>query len=119
MDVSEHKFTSAEDYAERIFAATGMTLDEFKGNSYLVPYVDPEGSVHALLPLMFTMAIVADLNRTGYGDRWCYETDTEALAAYMDWIGRDCRGEPSGWIRHPATGRRWVKDKNFCEINSF
>ncbi|MEW6306768.1 MAG: hypothetical protein AB1705_25150 [Verrucomicrobiota bacterium] len=36
-------------------------------------------------------------------DCWCYETLQDAVIALNRW---DLRGEPAGWIRHPASGRR-------------
>lgn len=118
---SELKFTSTEqpDFEQRVLDGSGLTLDELHANSYYLVYVDPEGNVHALMPLMFTVAIVSDLNFCGYGDRWCYASEAEAIQAYFEWIARDCQGEPAGWVRHPKTGRRWLKAENFCEINSF
>lgn len=61
------------------------------------------GGDAAIMPLAFTAAIVADLCEWGYGDRWCYKTYDAAKAALDAWDGT---GEPKGWHRHPATGRR-------------
>jgi hypothetical protein len=36
-------------------------------------------------------------------DAWCYATCREAVAAAHTWDGT---GEPQGWVRHPASGRR-------------
>lgn len=52
---------------------------------------------------MFTYAILADLERWGYEDRWCYSSYAKAKAALDAWDGT---GEPEGWHRHPDTGRR-------------
>jgi hypothetical protein len=59
-----------------------------------------------LASMVFTVAILSDLTRWGYGDRWCYETFDKALNALIDWQKRDGEGEPTGWHRHPDTGRR-------------
>lgn len=64
----------------------------------------------ALCGLLYTWAILADLDEIGYGDRWCYETRADALRALNEWGGE---GEPSGWHRHPATGRRYDENGNF------
>ena len=61
----------------------------------------------AIMPFMFTWAIIADLTRTGYEDRWCYETLQDAIAALSEWNGE---GEPEGWHRHPTSGRRRTKE---------
>ena len=39
----------------------------------------------------------------GYEDRWCYETEDGVRNAFHAWDGT---GEPTGWRRHPKTGRR-------------
>jgi hypothetical protein len=57
----------------------------------------------AIVPLLFTHAILADLTEWGYGERWCYRTYADALRALAAWNGN---GEPQGWHRHPDTGRR-------------
>ena len=38
-----------------------------------------------------------------YLDHWCYENVLSAAAALQVWDGA---GEPVGWFRHAATGRR-------------
>lgn len=58
-----------------------------------------------LFRFMFTWAILeGDIgDRLGYRDRWCYSSRDKALAALKDWDGH---GEPTGWHRHPPSGRR-------------
>lgn len=73
---------------------------------YLWPTQLPNGDWAALMPLMFTVAIVTDLNLYGYGDRWCYHSLEDALTALLTWAVRGAEGEPAGWHRHPKTGRR-------------
>lgn len=63
----------------------------------------PDGQWCGLMRLMFTTAVVAGLNSWGYEDRWCYHEFEDALTALKAWNGV---GEPKGWHRHPATGRR-------------
>ncbi|RBB38893.1 hypothetical protein DPV79_16055 [Burkholderia reimsis] len=53
--------------------------------------------------LMFTFAIIADMTPYAYGERWCYHSYADAKAALDAWDGE---GEPTGWHRHPDTGRR-------------
>jgi hypothetical protein len=59
----------------------------------------------ALFRFAFTSAIIVgdigDFN--GYSDRWCYSSLDKAKAALDAWGGD---GEPTGWHRHPGTGRR-------------
>lgn len=64
--------------------------------------------------LAFTYAILADMTYWGYGDRWCFHNYTAAKAALDAWNGE---GEPTGWHRHPTSGRRRrAGDPNFEEI---
>ncbi len=54
---------------------------------------------------MFTHAIIAGRmgDTTGYSDRWCYHDRASAVTALEAWDGQ---GEPTGWHRHPGSGRR-------------
>ncbi len=70
---------------------------------------DYQGCQAALMRLMYTVAIVVDLDPYCYEDRWCYKSEAEALAALDAWDGR---GEPTGWHRHPNSGRRRDEDGN-------
>jgi hypothetical protein len=63
----------------------------------------PNGRNAAITKLMYTCALIADVDMSGYEDRWCYETYDKAKAALDAWDGE---GEPTGWHRHPDTGRR-------------
>jgi hypothetical protein len=73
--------------------------------NYLVPEILPGGRWKAILPLLFTHAIVYGTlgDMTGMDDRWCYESLGGAIEAFFNWDGT---GEPEGWHRHPVTGRR-------------
>ncbi|WP_429565708.1 hypothetical protein [Paraburkholderia sp. MM6662-R1] len=57
------------------------------------------------MQLAFSVAIIADLTEWGHGDRWCYQTFDDARAALDAWSGEEGT-EPTGWTRHPDTGRR-------------
>lgn len=63
----------------------------------------------AIMPLAFTHAIITECNEWGYGDRWCYKTYQDAKNALESWDGT---GEPTGWHRHPDTGRRYDENGN-------
>lgn len=66
----------------------------------------PDGRRVWVVPYMFTSAIViGDPDAWEYDDRWCYETSTEATLYARSWSAEP-RTEPSGWHRHPITGRR-------------
>jgi hypothetical protein len=59
----------------------------------------------AIKPLMFhwTMIVGQVGDFLGYEDRWCYGDRERAETALRAWSGV---GEPTGWHRHPKTGRR-------------
>lgn len=67
-----------------------------------------DGRVLDVSPLMWGMAqlgviLPEDAGLHIYSDVWHYETVYGAALALQNWDGA---GEPSGWHRHPATGRR-------------
>lgn len=65
----------------------------------------PVGRYACIRPKAFTHAIIVGRIGDYYGidDTWCYQDLGAALAALAAWNGR---GEPVGWHRHPASGRR-------------
>lgn len=65
----------------------------------------PDGRRIAVIPLMYTAAVIIGRPHQldWYDDRWCYHTAADALTAARAWDGV---GEPDGWHRHPDTGRR-------------
>lgn len=71
----------------------------------------PTGSNYyvAISPFIFTHAIVIGLSGdySGYiNNRWCYESFADALKALNEWESKGFKGEPTGWHRHPGSGRR-------------
>ncbi len=66
----------------------------------------PDGSVLAVGPISFGNGrLYVDVSRTGYADCYCY--DSLALAEeYMLAFDPARDAEPTGWKRHPVTGRR-------------
>lgn len=74
------------------------------------PKILSDGRIAALVTFMFTTAIITMTKqgyRVGYEDRWCFHTEAGARKALDAWDGT---GEPQGWHRHPATGRRIDED---------
>lgn len=67
----------------------------------------PGGRWAAVWPLMYTHALVVGTigDMLGCDDRWCYGSYADAKAALDAWDGI---GEPNGWHRHPASGRRRI-----------
>lgn len=54
--------------------------------------------------------------QAGYEDRWCYEQG-DAGRALEDWAESGYQGEPSGWHRHPKSGRRVNKETGEHYVN--
>ena len=74
-------------------------------NGYLHARPIGGGLYACIRPLMFTHAIITGRigNTDSFEDQWCYRSRTEARLSLDAWNGV---GEPNGWHRHPATGRR-------------
>lgn len=67
-----------------------------------------DGSMIDVIALMHGYANIAittpfDMLFNVYSDVWQYQSVQAALAAHDAWDGV---GEPTGWYRHPASGRR-------------
>lgn len=64
-----------------------------------------ENSYVAISNMIYTAAIIVGHmgDMVSYYNRWCYHTYDSAKKALDAWDGT---GEPSGWHRHPASGRR-------------
>jgi hypothetical protein len=59
-----------------------------------------------VLPMTFGKGrLCSGLSFCGHEDLWCYESLPEALAAMHAWNPEN-EEEPTGWFRHPITGRR-------------
>eukprot|EP00919_Chromeraceae_sp_WS-2016_P029646 GHVR01070526.1.p1 GENE.GHVR01070526.1~~GHVR01070526.1.p1 ORF type:complete len:113 (-),score=7.57 GHVR01070526.1:128-466(-) len=86
-----------------------------KVNFYIDVRLRGDGLYSAIMPLMFTHAIIT--GQVGeynfYTDRWCYGGLEKARAAHDAWDGS---GEPEGWHRHPRTGRRRVIDEETSRL---
>lgn len=69
------------------------------------PKLIPGGRYAGLSRMIFTTAIiVGEVGDTAqYLDRWCYNGHENAANALAMWDGN---GEPTGWVRHPSSGRR-------------
>lgn len=63
-----------------------------------------------LYPMMFTHRLaIGNINEEGlwYTDSWCFHERKDALHQLETWNPLDpATPEPSGWHRHPASGRR-------------
>lgn len=73
-------------------------------------FVEPHprrGQYVAVIPMIFTVALVAGHvgDDSGYEDRWCFSGAAAAIAGAVQWHA-STEVEPSGWHRHPPSGRR-------------
>jgi hypothetical protein len=61
----------------------------------------------ALLKFAYTSAVILreENNPFVYLDRWCYHDAKAALVGATCWLESE-NAEPTGWHRHPMTGRR-------------
>lgn len=66
------------------------------------------GRYCAIKPLLFhwTLIIGEIGDKEGFEDRFCYADRASAATGLIEWSSREWKGEPEGWHRHPATGRR-------------
>ena len=77
------------------------------------PYVEgwivkdmPDGRRVWIKKFTFTAAIIIGPDGTGmYDDRWCYATAELAATCARAWDAMPGT-EPTGWHRHPTSGRR-------------
>lgn len=82
-------------------------LEEFAEScGYLDARTLADGRTIAVMPLMFTKAIVVFRDTTSIDDRWCYHDVASARYGIEEWSSRGYEGEPTGWHRHPYSGRR-------------
>lgn len=77
-----------------------------------------DGRYVAIRQFLFTHAIIVGQigDRCGVDDRWCYHSYAAAKTALCAWDGT---GEPLGWHRHPASGRRRIEGEPTTEYVSF
>lgn len=61
-----------------------------------------------IMPLIYTAAIITgDISEDAdMTNRWCYHSATDAVIALLKWKELGFKGEPTGWHRHPGSGRR-------------
>lgn len=74
-------------------------------NGYTDIRLLPRGRYAAVAKFAFTHAIITGhlFDFINLENRWCYRSHDKALQALEHWDGD---GEPTGWHRHPASGRR-------------
>jgi hypothetical protein len=75
-----------------------------------IGYVGPfkrfaDGRVAAIMPMGAIDVLAVDINPWGHNDPYYYRSGGSAAQALLAWDGEL---EPSGWFRHPPSGRRRV-----------
>lgn len=90
--------------AQRELPWQGMDWDEHVGGWAVKDA--PDGRRVWIIRFAFTSAIViGPPDAWEYDDRWCYATADLALSCAYAWSATPGT-EPTGWHRHPDTGRR-------------
>lgn len=92
MNTSETK-----DFMEFLRSEDGGNCTEIK--------IIADGVYAAIKPLIFHWTLIVGQvgDEFSYSDRWCCADQDKASKALQEWDGI---GEPQGWHRHPASGRR-------------
>lgn len=64
-----------------------------------------DGRAVWLVPMTFgnLRLAVGPMDSCWFDDEWCYHDHDAAWRAALEWNGS---GEPTGWVRHPSSGRR-------------
>jgi hypothetical protein len=65
-------------------------------NRYLCWRQLEDGTYVAMIPLIFTVAIVTDVDPYGYARRYCYNNPALAMSEFRALVDQD--SEPVGWI---------------------
>jgi hypothetical protein len=64
----------------------------------------PDGRVCGVHRLLFHWTMHIGISNYGYEERYCYQTEKQAIDSMMAWDGT---GDPPGdWHKHPDSGRR-------------
>ena len=77
-----------------------------------------DGRYVAILRQIYTWRLVIGRDPDFYDNAWCYDAQEAAIAAMDEWDPL-VEPEPSGWIRHPFTGRRRVGGDPSTEYVNF
>jgi hypothetical protein len=90
----------------RQMAIPAMSEDELRANNYTEWRFFPDGLVVAVGPMSLSNGrLYVDVHRTGYEDCYCYDS-LELATAALHAFNPETDKEPTGWKRHPYTGRR-------------
>lgn len=73
-----------------------ITREWQQENGYIALRTLDDGTVIGLFPLLFTLAIIMDIEPLGYGRRFCFEDRERAVAEFSKLQSGD--DEPDGYI---------------------
>lgn len=65
-----------------------------------------------LYPMLFTERLaIGPAGDEGYDDYWCFDDYGTALQQFLIWDPKNPETpEPTGWIKHPKSGRRRMEE---------
>lgn len=82
--------------------------DYLAENGHTLITITESGRWVAVYNFLFTCAIleghIDDL--TTYSNRWCYSSFDKTVDSLNQWLLNNLEDEPTGWHRHPKSGRR-------------
>ena len=80
--------------------ASSLSNPEFQSflreNRYVAARTLEDGTVAALMQMIYTTAICTNIDWCGYGNRFCFESEERALSELQKLAA--CDDEPEGWI---------------------
>ena len=69
-----------------------------------------DGRLVGLIKMLFSVAIVVDINVIGYSHKYCYPEAQDAFNDYIEWSGEN---HPSGnWSKRKGKGKELI-NKNY------
>lgn len=73
-------------------------VNNYLGGGYL-----PDGTSFIIVRYLYTVAIVANVDRAGYSYRWCYNNWLVMRIALVDWLANwETLPEPTGWTANKS-----------------
>lgn len=87
------------------FDRTKIDLALYEATGFIAKRDLPDGRYLAIVPFIYTFAIVIGTDVRFYDDRWCFHYLEDALRQFKTWDPMTTP-EPTGWHRHLSSGRR-------------
>ena len=93
-----------EQHQARLSSADQKLHDYLVTEHYTSLIPNGEGKFYGLGPMNFTWGLFVDLDRWGYGWRYCFDTLLEAQSSLAEWQRRGFAGEPQNYIVRKGLG---------------